>query len=108
MIKSLEADEIIKINPIPTLSDGTAGGVEEGSVTFDMCKAFVDNMVLLNEDEIREGMIHFIQKERMLVEGAAGTAIAALIKMKNELAGKRVGIIICGRNISIEVLKKIL
>ena len=53
-------------------------------------------------------MIHLIEKERVLVEGAAGTAIAAMIKMKDHLEDKRVGIIVCGRNISLEVLRKIL
>ncbi|OUW79239.1 MAG: hypothetical protein CBD77_02940 [bacterium TMED217] len=108
MIKSLDAGEIIKISPVPTISDGTAGGVEDQSITFDMCKEFVDHRVLLTEQEIEEGIVHLIEKERLLVEGAAGTAIAALIKMKEHLEGKRVGVIICGRNISLEVLRKII
>jgi threonine dehydratase len=108
MIKSLEAGKIIKIDPVPTISDGTAGGVEAGSVTFEMCQEYVDHMVLLTEQEIQEGIIHLIEKERILVEGAAGTSIAALIKMKDQLKGKRVGIVVCGRNISLEVLRKIL
>ena len=49
-----------------------------------------------------------IEKERVLVEGAAGTSIAALIKMKDRLKNKRVGIIICGKNISLDVLQRIL
>ena len=108
MIHSLKAGEIIKIDPAPTISDGTAGGVEAGSVTFEMCQEVVDHMVLLTEQEIQDGIIQLIEKERILVEGAAGTAIAALIKKKNDLRGKRVGIIVCGRNISLEVLRKIL
>ena len=108
MIHSLKAGEIIKIDPAQTISDGTAGGVEAGSVTFEMCQEFVDQMVLLTEQEIQDGIIQLIEKERILVEGAAGTAIAALIKKKNDLRGKRVGIIVCGRNISLEVLRKIL
>tara|TARA_B100001113_G_scaffold341871_1_gene327463 strand:- start:20 stop:985 length:966 start_codon:yes stop_codon:yes gene_type:complete len=108
MIKSLDAGEIIKISPVPTISDGTAGGVEDQSITFDMCKEFVDHRVLLTEQEIEKGIVHLIEKERVLVEGAAGTAIAALIKMKEHLEGKRVGVIICGRNISLEVLRKII
>ena len=108
MIKSLEKGEIIKINPIPTISDGTAGGVEEGSITFDYCQNFVDHSILLSEQEIEAGILHMIEKERVLVEGAAGTSIAALIKMKDYLKNKRVGIIICGKNISLDVLQRIL
>ena len=108
MIKSLEEGEIIKINPIPTISDGAAGGVEEGSITFDYCQNFVDHSILLSEQEIEAGILHMIEKERVLVEGAAGTSIAALIKMKDHLKNKRVGIIICGKNISLDVLQRIL
>ena len=82
MIRSLKAGEIIKIDPVPTISDGTAGGVEEGSITFEMCQKFVDHTVLLTEEEINNGIIQMIEKERVLVEGAAGTAVSALIKMK--------------------------
>ena len=96
------------IDHYPTISYCTAGGVEEGSITFEMCQQFVDHTVLLTEDEINNGIIQLMEKERVLVEGAAGTAIAALIKMKNQLKGKRVGIVICGRNISLDVLRKIL
>ena len=71
MIKSLEEGKIVKINPVPTISDGTAGGVEEGSVTFDYCQRYVDHSILLSEKEIEEGIIHMIEKERVLVEGAA-------------------------------------
>jgi threonine dehydratase len=108
MIKSLEQGEIVKINPKPTISDGTAGGVEEGSITFDYCQNFVDHSILLSEKEIEEGLIHILEKERVLVEGAAGTSVAALIKMKNFLKGKKVGIILCGKNISMDVLRRIL
>lgn len=108
MIKSLEEGEIVKINPKPTISDGTAGGVEEGSITFDYCQNFVDHTILLTEKEIEEGLIHVLEKERVLVEGAAGTSVAALIKMQEQLKGKKVGIILCGKNISVDVLKRIL
>ena len=108
MIKSLEEGKIVKINPVPTIVDGTAGGVEEGSVTFDYCQRYVDHSILLSEKEIEEGIIQMIEKERVLVEGAAGTSVAALIKMREQLKGKRVGIIVCGKNISLDVLKRIL
>ena len=108
MIKSLDKGKIVKINPLHTISDGTAGGVEEGSVTFDYCQRYVDHSILLSEKEIEKGIIHMIEEERVLVEGAAGTSVAALIKMKEQLKRKRVGIIICGKNISLDVLKRIL
>ena len=53
-------------------------------------------------------MISFIKNEYLLLEGAAGTAVATLIKLQNQLKGKRVGVIICGGNISLDIIKQIL
>ena len=108
MIKSMEAGKILNIESKPTISDGTAGGVEKGAITFDICCDAIDQTVLLKEAEIKEAMVLYIKNERKLLEGAAGTAIAALIKKKKELQDKKVGIVICGGNISIEDLKNII
>ena len=43
MFESLEAGEIVDIESLPTISDATAGGIEPGSITFDLCREFVDD-----------------------------------------------------------------
>ena len=108
MIHSIHAGEILDMESKPTLSDGTAGGVEENSITFPICKDVIDKVVLVNENEIKNGMINYIKYEHSLIEGAAGTAIAALTKLKDELKGSKVAVIICGGNISLRNLRKIL
>ena len=108
MIHSLNNGEILDLDSKPTLSDGTAGGIEQDSITFPICKDNIDETVLVSETEIKNAMISFIENERLLLEGAAGTAVATLIKMQDELKDKRVGVVICGGNISLDVLSKIL
>ena len=108
MIHSIKKGQILDLDSKPTLSDGTAGGVEKDSITFPICKDNIDETVLVSETEIKNAMVSFIKNERMLLEGAAGTAVAALIKMRDELKGKKVGVVICGGNISLDILKKIL
>ena len=108
MIHSLKKGEILDLETLPTLSDGTAGGIEKHSITFPICKDIIDQTILVSEKEIQNGMLKFMENERMLLEGAAGTAVATLIKMKDELKGKKVGVVICGGNISLDVLSKIL
>ena len=108
MIHSIKKGEILDLESKPTLSDGTAGGVEKDSITFPICKDIIDETILVNETEIKNAMISFIENERLLLEGAAGTAVATLIKMKDELKDKKVGVVICGGNISLDVLSKIL
>ena len=108
MIHSIKKGEILDLESKPTLSDGTAGGVERDSITFPICKDNIDETVLVSETEIKNAMISFIENEHLLLEGAAGTAIATLIKMKDKLKSKRVGVVICGGNVSLDIIKNIL
>ena len=62
----------------------------------------------VTEDEIKESLRLFMQTHHMMIEGAAGVAIASFLKMKEQYKGKNVVIIICGANISLETLKEIL
>lgn len=107
MVESVRMNRIVEMATKPTLSDATAGGVEPGAITFDLCQRFVDNYVLVSEEEIRLAMRWFIEAHHMPIEGAAGVAVAAYLKMKETLRGRSVVIIICGANISVETLKRI-
>ena len=108
MYESLNAGRILDLPSKQTLSDGTAGGVEEGSITYDICKKVIDDFVLVREREISLGIKNAINDDHQLIEGSAGTAIAAFIKRKKILTGKRVVIIICGGNINSATLKKVI
>ena len=108
MLKSIDAGKVIDIDFVSTLSDGTAGGVEHNAITFPICSNIIDDKILLTEKEIIDGMNYYLRKERKLLEGSAGMAVAALLKKKEELKGQKVGVIICGGNISLETLGHIL
>ena len=108
MIHSMEEGKILELESLPTLSDGTAGGVEKGSITFPICCKLVDETVLISEKEIKDAMVFYIENEHQLLEGAAGTAVAALIKMKDKFKGKKIGVVICGGNIAIDTLKQVI
>ena len=106
MTRSIEAGRIIDMPSEPTLSDGTAGGIEQGSVTFALNQAVVDDWALVDEDQIAAAMRAYMNSEGEPIEGAAGVAVAAMLAKRNELAGKKVVVIICGANISDETLEK--
>ena len=108
MIHSIEAGKILELESLPTLSDGTAGGVEIDSITFSLCRKLVNETFLLSEKEIKDAMVLYIENEHQLLEGAAGTAVAALIKAKDKLKGKKVGVVICGGNIAVDTLRKVI
>jgi len=104
MAKCADAGKIVEWPVLPTLSDGTAGGIEPGAITFDYCQRYVDDYVLVSEQEIRTAMCRFLDNEHMLLEGAAGVALAGLTRLAKRHAGKRVAVIICGANISRKTL----
>ena len=107
--KSVHPPSILLMrSSLPTWSDGTAGGVEAGAITLELCRSLVDEYVTVTEDEIGESVRVFIEAHHVLIEGAAGVAIASYRKLSKRFAGKNVAIIICGANIGLETLKQIL
>lgn len=108
MVESLKAGRIVELPAQPTLSDGTAGGIEPGAITFDLCRGLVDSFVLVSEDEIRAAMRLVMETQHLLIEGAAGVAVAGYLKMQEQFRGRRVVIVICGANISLATLKTVL
>ena len=104
MARSIQAGHILDIPSEPTLSDGTAGGIEAGSITFDVCRQLVDEFVLVSEAEIAQAMREFSAEQQSEIEGAAGVAIAAMDHCRGSIAGKKVVVIVCGGNISQETL----
>lgn len=108
MTESVKAGEILDIPSEKTLSDGTAGGIEAGAITFDLCRELVDDYVVVSEEEIAGAMREFIDSHHMLLEGAAGVAIAGLMQSAASYQGMNVVVIICGGNISRETLKTVI
>jgi threonine dehydratase len=108
MIQSVRAGQIVDLPSLPTLSDGTAGGIEAGSITFGLCRELVDEYVTVTEHEIAENLRLFMDTHHMLIEGAAAVAIASYLKTRERFAGQNVVIVICGANISLKTLKTIL
>ena len=104
MLRCIEAGAIVEVDELPTLSESTAGGLEPGSVTFDVCRQVIDRGVLVTEREILNAMRLLLETEHWLVEGAAGVALAAYLKEVDRWQSKRVAVIVCGRNLSPGVL----
>lgn len=105
MSESMKAGKIIEMETLPTLSDATAGGIEPDAITFDLCRQFVDDYILVSEDEIKNAIISMIKTQHLLIEGASGVALAALLKHSSQFQGKNVVIILSGGNISLETLQ---
>ena len=105
---SLNKGKIIEFDSLPTLSEGSAGGIERDSITYNFCEEFIDDFYLVSEEEIAENIKFFIANEKLLIEGAAAVSVAAFLKNKKLFKGMNVGIVICGGNIGNDTLKSIL
>ena len=108
MAESAKAGRIVDMPSEPTLSAGTAGGIEANAITFDICQDLVDEYVLVSEDEIAESMREFMDSQHQIAEGAAGVAIAAMKKKAADFQGQNVVAIVCGGNVSRETLRKVI
>lgn len=108
MSASVRAGSYQEIESKPTLSDGSAGGFERESITFDLCKKWVDQFTLVSEEQIREAIKLMIEKHSKLVEGAAAVAVASFLKSIEQFSGKVSVIVICGGNISLKQLRSVL
>ena len=107
MAHSIVAGEILDLPSEPTLSDGTAGGIEAEALTFVINQAVVDEFILVDEEQIAVAMRQYMEAEQHDIEGAAGVAIAALLQRKEQLANKKVVVVICGGNVSEETLHQV-
>jgi len=106
---SIDAGHVIVLDEAEdTLSDGSAGGLETDSITFEMCQKTVDSYETATEEEIAEAIRFMVDKHHKIIEGAAGVAIACYKKLAHQLKGKRVVIVICGANITSDKLKQLI
>lgn len=107
MAESVRRGEIVELESLPTLSDGTAGGVEPGAITFEWCRDLVDEWDLVSEEEIAAAMRSVLADEHLAIEGSAGVAVATALRMGRRWTGGRVVAVICGGNVSLETLRRI-
>ncbi|MFT3873197.1 MAG: pyridoxal-phosphate dependent enzyme [Nocardioides sp.] len=105
MAASVKAERVVDVDAQPTISDGTAGGIESGAVTLPLCRELVDEWMLVTEGQIHEALQLVIDTEHQLVEGAAATAIAAALQAGPLRPGQTIAVVSCGANISTSTLR---
>ena len=107
MKASLDAGKPVHVQELPTLADSLGGGIGlSNQLTFAMCRALLDDVVLLTEAEIAAGVRHAYAVEREVVEGAGAVGIAAILAGKVRLEGETV-VLLSGRNIDMDLHRSI-
>ena len=102
LYECMRAGRIIDYLETYTLSESTAGGVEPGSITFDLARNAIHRSVLVSEDAILDAML-WARGRGLTIEGAAGVALAAMFQDASHYAGKNVVVLFCGGNLSPDV-----
>jgi threonine dehydratase len=75
---SLKAGKMVRVADLPSVADGIAGNIDLSTITFPIIQKYVDGVVLVSEEEIASSMNRLLQEEKLLVEGSAAAAYAAL------------------------------
>lgn len=105
---AFEAGHQVTVPIEDSLADGLAGNLEPGSITVDLVRRYVDDVVLVTEAEIAAAMRLVLEQEHCLVEGSAAVTVAALLKGELPVTGKRVALLLTGRNVAPSVLWSVL
>jgi threonine dehydratase len=108
MVESLRAGKVVEVVEEPTLADALMGGLGSANeYTFKMIHKYVDETVLVSEEEIAAAMVFAFRKHRLVVEGGGAVGIAALLSEKVERLGQNIVVVISGGNVDIPALMKI-
>ncbi len=93
---SLKAGHIVTIPDRPTMADGIHGNLEAGSITFDLIRDYVDEVITVSENEILDALRILLYEEKTLAEGASAAAVAAFRSGKIVGTGPMVALITGG------------
>lgn len=108
MLHSINAGKILDMESKPSLADATAGGIEEGAITFPICQQVVDDFILTSEEEIKQAIRMMAGKHFQLIEGGAALPVAALVKEKERFKNQIIILVLSGAKIGINTLRDIL
>ena len=107
MKASIAAGHIVKTPPSSTVAEGIAVR-EPGDKTFEVVKKYVDDIVTVSEEEIANAILFLLEREKTVAEGAGAAGVAALLNAKVDLKDQKVCAVVCGGNIDVNVISRII
>ncbi len=107
MLNSIGHGQILRLDKVRTIADGIAVK-EPGTLTFDLCQQYVDEIVAVTDDEISTAILALIEQHKLIAEGAGAVAVAAAMFNKVPVKGKKVICLISGGNIDVNILSRVI
>lgn len=107
MEQSIHAGERLRLESVSTIADGIAVK-EPGSLTYELCKQYVDEIVTVNDDETAAAILALMERQKVVAEGAGAVSVAAVLFNKLPVKGKNVVCIVSGGNIDVNTLSRVI
>lgn len=107
---AIEAGQVEMVEIEETIADGLAGNLEPGSITVELVKRHVSELVAVTDDDIEEAIRWLVKTHGFVAEGAGAASIAAVQAdvIPDEYLDGDVVVVVCGRNIALETLSAVL
>ncbi|MFW9897803.1 MAG: threonine ammonia-lyase [Candidatus Thorarchaeota archaeon] len=107
MYESLRTNELTILESQETICEGIA--VERpGDITYEMVKKYVDEIVLVSDEEVANAILLLLERAKIFVEGAGATALAAVLNKKVNIENKKIVVLISGGNLTPNLLNRII
>jgi threonine dehydratase len=106
MYESLRQGRIVDMELEDSYAEGLHGGIEENSVTFELCRKYVDEIILVEEEAILRAIRSALVEQHQVIEGAAAVGVAAILKDPRRYNDEKVCIVISGGNVELDLLKE--
>ena len=107
MVRAIENGGPVTLPAEATIADGIAVR-RSGDLTVPLVQRYVDEIVTVDEEEIANAIMVLLEREKTLAEGAGAVALAALLQKKTSLKGQRTAVLVCGGNIDVSLLARII
>jgi len=107
MYESIRRGRIVEMELEDSVAEALHGGIEEGSVTFNMCQKYVDDFILVQEETIVKAIAELLSRQHQIVEGAGAVGVAAIMENPERFRGRKAGVVVSGANIDEELLRQV-
>ena len=107
MLNSIHDAHIERLDSVFTIADGIAVK-EPGSLTYELCSKYVDEIVTVTDDEISAAILALMEQHKLVTEGAGAVAVAAAMFGKLDLKGKKTVCLLSGGNIDVTILSRVI
>jgi threonine dehydratase len=105
--RALQVNMVVETPIQETIADGLAGRLVSPTI-FSTIQNYVDDVILVAEEDIVKAILFLLQQNHTLVEGAAAVGVAALLSGRFNVEGKKCVVVLTGRNIDIETVRRVL